>query len=141
MAEPKTVRNTADVTSYLDAVADPQRRSDAVATCELIREVTGAEPAMWGSSIVGFGSYHYKYATGTEGDGPAVGLSARKAALTLYLSTGFDGREELLGRLGPHSIGKSCLYLKKLDAVDQAVLRDLVRAAFDELDGKTVSSI
>jgi hypothetical protein len=140
MAGPKTVRNTADVAGYLDAVADPRRRADAVAACALIREVTGAEPAMWGTGIVGFGEYHYKYASGQEGDWPAVGLSPRRTALTLYVSDGFDGRQDLLERLGPHTVGKSCLHLKKLDAVDQEVLRELVRAAFHEVNGKQISS-
>lgn len=140
MAEPKTVRNSADVDEYLNSVADPRRRADAIAACALIREVTGAEPAMWGTSIVGFGSYHYRYATGTEGDAAAVGLAPRKAALTLYLSDGFDSRRDLLARLGPHTVGKSCLHLKKLDAVDREVLRELVRAAFHEVNGKQISS-
>jgi hypothetical protein len=106
----------------------------------LISEVTGAEPAMWGTGIIGFGSYHYRYASGQEGDWPAVGLSPRKAALTLYLSSGFDGADELLGRLGPHSIGKSCLYLKRLSAIDQDVLRELVGDAFAHLDGRTLTT-
>lgn len=139
MAELKTTRNAASVTEFLDAVADPARRADAIAACALIREVTGAEPAMWGGSIVGFGTYHYRYASGQEGDWPAVGLSPRKAALTVYLSAGFDGAEDLLGRLGPHRIGKSCLYLKRLSAVDQDVLRELIGNAFAHLDGRTLT--
>ena len=140
MSGPKTVRNSADVAAYLESVAEPRRRADAIAACELIREVTGAEPAMWGTGIVGFGEYHYRYASGQEGDWPAVGLAPRKAALTLYLSDGFDNRQDLLARLGPHTVGKSCLYLKKLDAVDPVVLRELVRAAFHEVNGKQISS-
>jgi len=140
MTELKTSKNAASVTEFLDAVPDPERRADALAVCALIREATGAEPAMWGGSIVGFGAYRYKYASGRQGDWPAVGLSPRKAALTLYLSSGFDGAEELLGRLGPHSIGKSCLYLKRLSAIDQDVLRELVGNAFAHLDGKTLTS-
>ncbi len=94
---------------------------------------------MWGSIMVGFGAYHYKYASGQEGDWPAVGLAPRKAALTLYLSTGFDDAQDLLGRLGPHSIGKSCLYLKRPSEVDQDVLRELVGNAFAHLNGKTLT--
>ena len=94
---------------------------------------------MWGSSIVGFGSYHYRYATGREGDWPAVGLSPRKQALTLYISSGFDASAALLARLGPHTTGKSCLYLKRLSDVDEGVLRELVAAGFRDLDGKTVT--
>lgn len=140
MAELKTTKSAASVTDFLDAVADPERRADAVAVCALIRQVTGAEPTMWGSSIVGFGTYHYKYASGQEGDWPAVALSPRKTALTLYLSSGFDGAADLLGRLGPHSMGKSCLYLKRLSAVDQDVLRELVGQAFAHLDGQTLTN-
>jgi hypothetical protein len=140
MAELKTTKNVASVTDFLDAVADPERKADAIAVCALIQEVTGAEPAMWGGSIVGFGAYRYKYSSGREGDWPAVGLSPRKTALTVYLSAGFDGADDLLGRLGPHSIGKSCLYLKRLSAVDQDVLRELIGNAFAHLDGKTVTN-
>jgi hypothetical protein len=140
MAEPKTTRGERSVAEFLAAVADPRRRADAEAACALMTEATGTEPAMWGTSIVGFGTYHYRYATGREGDWPAVGLSPRKQALTIYLSAGFDAYEELLGRLGPHSTGKSCLYVKRLADVDQAVLRELVAAGFRHLDGRTVTS-
>ena len=140
MAELKTTKNAASVTDFLDAVADPKRKADAIAACALMSEVTGAEPTMWGTNIIGFGTYHYKYASGQEGDWPAVGLSPRKAALTLYLSVGFDGAEALLGRLGPHSMGKSCLYLKRLSAVDEDVLRELVGNAFAHIDGRTLTS-
>jgi hypothetical protein len=140
MAELKTTKNAASVTEFLDGVADPKRRADAVTVCALIREVTGAEPVMWGSGIVGFGAYHYTYASGQSGDWPAVGLSPRKTALTLYLSAGFDGADELLARLGPHSIGKSCLYLKRLSEIDRDVLRELVGNAFTHLDGKTLTN-
>ena len=140
MAELKTKRTAESAAEFLDAVADPRRRADAMAACALIGEVTGAQPAMWGSSIVGFGTYHYRYASGQEGDWPAVGLSPRKAALTLYLATGFAGAEDLLARLGPHTLGKSCLHLKRLSDVDEQVLRELVGAAFRQLDGRTITS-
>jgi hypothetical protein len=140
MAELKTKKGDGSVAEFLAAVADPRRRADAEAACALMTEATGAEPAMWGTSIVGFGTYHYRYATGREGDWPAVGLSPRKQALTIYLSAGFDAYEELLGRLGPHSTGKSCLYVKRLADVDQGVLRELVAAGFRHLDGRTVTS-
>src|SRR3569623_2474328 len=112
MAESKTRPQAAGVAGFLAGGADPRRRADAQAVGALMAEVTGAEPVMWGSSSGGFGTYHYRYASGREGDWPPVGLSPRKAALTLYLSTGVDGAGELLGRLGPHEVGKSCLYLK-----------------------------
>jgi len=139
MAEPKTVKNQQRRSEFLAAVPDPRRRADAEAACALMAEVTGADPVMWGSSIVGFGSYHYRYASGTEGDAPAIGLSPRKQALTLYISGGFDGYDELLDRLGSHSTGKSCLYLKRLADVDEQVLRTLLTDAFKHLDGRTLS--
>jgi hypothetical protein len=140
VSEPKTTRNRASVAEFLASVADPKRRADAEAVTALMAEVTGAEPTMWGTGIVGFGSYHYRYASGREGDWPAVGLSPRKASLTVYLSTGFDGYDDLLARLGPHSTGRSCLYIKRLADVDEAVLRELVETGFRQLDGATITS-
>lgn len=140
MAEPKTTRSDASVPAFLDAVADPRRREDALQLCELMTEETGEAPAMWGTAIVGFGAYTYRYATGREGDWPAVGFSPRKQALTLYLSQEFDGYAELLARLGPHSTSRACLYLKRLSDVDVDVLRQLVRDSFTHLNGGTVIS-
>jgi hypothetical protein len=134
----KTVRNSADVAAFLESVADPRRRADAIRVCEIFREVTGVEPEMWGTSIVGFGAYHLTYASGQQADWPAAGFAPRKAALTLYLD--FDGTQDLLARLGPHTTSKACLYVKKLDAIDLDVLRDLVRVSFEASNGKTVSS-
>ena len=139
MAEAKTTRNDEGVAEFLAGVADPRRRADAQAACALMAEVTGEAATMWGPSIIGFGSYHYRYASGREGDGFAVGLSPRKQALTLYLSAGFDGADELLARLGPHTVGQSCLYLKRLADVDESVLRELVADAFRRLNGTTAS--
>jgi hypothetical protein len=140
MAEPKTTRNDGDVAAFLAAVADPKRRADAEAVCALMTEATGAEPAMWGPAIVGFGVYHYKYASGRSGDWPAVGMSPRKQALTLYISAGFDGYQDLLSRLGPHTTGKSCLYLKRLADVNHDVLKSLVAEGFRHLDGQTLTT-
>ncbi|WP_306213114.1 DUF1801 domain-containing protein [Actinoplanes sp. RD1] len=140
MAEPKTTPNDASVAAFLAAVADPRRRADATAVCALMSEATGEPATMWGSSIVGFGRYHYRYASGREGEWPAVALSPRKQALTLYVSPDFAGHDELLARLGPHSVGKSCLHLKRLADIDEHVLRELVTAAFHHLDGRTLTS-
>jgi hypothetical protein len=121
-------------TAFVQAVADERRRHDAEVLLDLMARVTGEAPVLWGS-IVGFGSYHYRYATGREGDAPVVGFSPRKAATTVYLLDGFEGREELLERLGPHSIGRSCLYLKRVEGergVDLAVLEELVRRSYVE---------
>jgi hypothetical protein len=140
VAEPKTQKNAANVADFLAAVADPGRRADAEAVTALMTEVTGATPTMWGTGIVGFGSYRYRYGSGREGEWPAVGLSPRKASLTVYLSAGFDGYDDLLARLGPHSTGRSCLYIKRLSDVDEGVLRELVAGGFRQLDGTTVTT-
>ena len=138
--EPKTTPTQASVPDFLARVADPQRRADAEEVCDLMREVTGAEPVMWGPSIIGFGIYHYKYESGREGDWPAVGLSPRKQNLTVYVSEGFDEHGHLLDRLGRHTTGKSCLYVRRLSDVDADVLRALIRAGFEHLNGRTVTS-
>jgi hypothetical protein len=140
MSEPKTAPTGVSAAEFLGTVADDRRRADATEACELISAVTGAAPVMWGHSIVGFGTYHYRYATGREGDWPAIGLSPRKTALVLYVSTGFDGAQDVLARLGPHKTGKACLYLKRLADVDSGALRELVGSAFREVDGKTITS-
>ena len=126
MAEMKTQKNNASVEDFLNGVTDEKRREDSFGVLELMREVTGEEPAMWGTSIVGFGSYHYKYASGREGDWPLAGFSPRKRDLSLYIMAGFERYPELMSSLGKHKTGKSCLYIKRLDDVDQAVLKELV---------------
>ncbi|GAA0662123.1 hypothetical protein GCM10010193_11690 [Kitasatospora atroaurantiaca] len=140
MAEPKTKPSAASAEEFLAEVTDERRRTDAQALCALMAEATGAPPVMWGGSIVGFGTYHYRYASGREGDWPPVGLAPRKQALTVYLAEGFDRHGELLARLGPVTTGKGCLYIKRLDAVDQAALRELITLAFESLNGRTISS-
>jgi len=127
MADLKTKPNDADVTAFLNSVADEQKRQDSFAVLELMKQVTGEDPKMWGPSIVGFGSYHYKYKTGWEGDYLLTGFSPRKQNLTLYIMAGFDQYDALMSRLGKYKTGKSCLYLKKLADVDEAVLRELVK--------------
>jgi hypothetical protein len=127
--EPKTRATSDSVEEFLAAVADERRRRDALAVCALMAEVTGEPPRMWGPSMVGFGQHHYRYASGHEGDTFLVGFAPRRTALTVYLMDGFDGREELLARLGKHSTGKACLYIKRLDDVDVDVLRELVAAS------------
>jgi hypothetical protein len=130
MAENKTKPTAADVDAFLDAVESDRRREEARTVLALMGEVTGEEPTMWGPSMVGFGSVHYRYESGREGDTFAAGFSPRKSALTVYLNDGFEGRQELLDRLGPHTTGASCLYLKRLDAVDLDVLRELVASSY-----------
>jgi uncharacterized protein DUF1801 len=138
MSAPKTVPNKESVEGFIASVADERRRADAVQLCELMAKATGAEPVMWGSAIVGFGSYHYRYATGREGDSPAVGFSPRKQALTLYLPQGFEPHAAALAKLGPHTTSKGCLYLKRLSDVDKPTLRKMIQSEFKMNDGKTI---
>lgn len=129
MAESQTVPTGSSVDEFLAAIPDERRRRDAVAVRELMTTVTGQPGVMWGAAVVGFGHRRLTYASGRTVDWFTVGLSPRKQAITLYLTDGFDGLEELLARLGPHSVGKSCLYVKRVDDVDAGVLRDLIGAA------------
>jgi hypothetical protein len=129
MTDLKTKPTDQEVDSFLDGLADERQREDCRRVAELMREVTGAEPRMWGENIVGFGHHHYRYATGREGDWFLTGFSPRKQNLTLYLSYGFEDDAALLERLGKHKIGKACLYLKRLDDADQVVLRELIQRA------------
>ena len=133
MSQLKTTQNEADVNAFLDTVENPRRRADARQVLDLIQAVTGEPPKMWGSSIVGFGSYHYRYASGREGDWPVVGFSPRKQNLVIYIMPGFSDYGELLGKLGKFRTGKSCLYVNKLDDVDLALLEELVRVSVAEM--------
>lgn len=126
MSDLKTKPTAASVNAFIEAIDDERKREDARTIAEMMAEVTGAPPKMWGSSIVGFGSYHYRYASGREGDFMETGFSPRKRALTLYIMAGFSDYEGLLARLGKFSIGKSCLYIKRLADVDETVLRELL---------------
>lgn len=126
MSELKTQKNDMNVAEFLAGVEPARRREDAQAVCALMQEITGDEPAMWGSSIVGFGAYTYQYASGRTGEWMLVGFSPRKQNLTLYIMAGFEHYEELLAKLGKHKTGKSCLYINKLADVDMDVLKELV---------------
>jgi len=134
MAEMKTQRNKGDVEAFLNDVADERKRRDSFKILDLMKDVTESEPEMWGDSIVGFGSYHYKYASGREGDWFLAGFSPRKQDLTLYIMSGFEGYEQLLGKLGKHKTGKSCLYIKKLEDIDLGVLRELVSRSVGHME-------
>lgn len=133
MSEPKTKPTGESVTAFLDRVEDDRKREDAYAVMELMREVTGEEPQMWGDSIVGFGSYRYRYASGREGDWPLTGFSPRKQNLTLYINSGFEEYDDLMQQLGKHKTGKSCLYIKRLSDLDLDVLRQLVRESVQHM--------
>ena len=130
MAEQKTKPTGASVRAFLDGIDDDVRRRDAKAMVQLLREVTGLKPKLWGPSIVGFGSVDYTYESGHSGTTAIIGFAPRKANTVVYLLDGFDGREDLLGRLGPHKLGKGCLYLARLDRVDLDVLRALLAESF-----------
>lgn len=123
----KTQKNDASVEAFLESVDPEKRREDSKAILKMMREVTGDEPSMWGASIIGFGSYRYKYADGRENAWFQTGFSPRKQNLTLYIMPGFDRYKDLLARLGKYKNGKSCLYINKLEDVDFDVLRELVK--------------
>ena len=126
MAKNKTVATDTPVEDFIDVVEDDQRRRDSRDMIALMRKLTGDEPRLWGSSLVGFGTYHYRYASGREGDFFLTGFSPRKSAFTIYIMPGFERYAELLEKLGPHRTGKSCLYLKNLQVVDRAVLEEII---------------
>jgi Domain of unknown function (DU1801) len=127
----QTVHRGGDVQPFLTSVPDDRRRQDAQRLVELLGEVTGQPPVMWGASIIGFGARHYRYDSGREGDTAAVGFSPRKAHTVVYLPSGLEHDQDLLARLGRHSTGKGCLYLKRVDQVDQAVLKELLARSYD----------
>ncbi|MXY48370.1 MAG: DUF1801 domain-containing protein [Gemmatimonadetes bacterium] len=133
MSDIKTRPTDASVDAFIDAVDHPRRREDARTLMDLMQRVTGEEPVMWGPSIVGYGSYHYRYASGQEADWPVVGFSPRKQNLSIYIMTGFEASDALLSHLGKHKTGKSCLYVNKLADVDLDVLESLVRASVAEM--------
>jgi hypothetical protein len=126
MADNKTKPTKLTVPAFIEALKDDTRRTDAKALVKLMQSATGQKPKMWGPSIIGFGSYHYTYESGREGDMPLAGFSPRKAATVVYGMTGFHESEALLARLGKHTTGGGCLYIKKLADVDQNVLQALV---------------
>ena len=125
MPENTTRPESTDIGAFLDGV-EPKRRDDTRLLCALFAEVTGQPPVVWGTSMIGFGSYHYRYASGREGDTFLTGFAPRKQNLTLYITDGFERHAERLARLGPHTLGKGCLYIKVLRDVDLAVLREIV---------------
>jgi hypothetical protein len=126
MAELKTKATKQSVAAFLKTIPDEQKREDAANVIELMRAATKEEPVMWGTSIIGFGTYRYKYESGREGDWPIVGLSPRKQNLTLYIMPGFSEYEGLLAKLGPHTTGASCLYIKRLSDIHLPTLKTLI---------------
>lgn len=133
MVELKTKKNKQSVSEFIDAVPDETKRDDSRVIVKMMEKASGSPPAMWGDSIVGFGEYHYHYASGREANWMLVGFSPRKQNLTLYIMPGFDHYEDLLSRLGKYKTGKSCLYINKLADVDQYVLRELIEKSVDHM--------
>ena len=138
MAELKTKATNESVTGFLNKVSDKGRRDDCFVVLEIMKDVTGEEPKMWGPSIVGFGRYHYKYESGREGEWMITGFSPRKTDLTLYIMPGVDAFPDLMKRLGKFKTGKSCLYIKKLEDVDTGVLRQLVKQSVKKMAGTRI---
>ncbi len=132
-SEAKTRPTKVSVQSFVDGLDDERRRREAKTLISMMRKLTGEKPVMWGPSIVGFGRYHYKYASGREGDAPRAGFSPRKAALTVYCVPGFGAQSALLRRLGPHTTSVSCLYIRKLEDVDLDVLREIVERSVTQM--------
>lgn len=126
MAELKTKATKASVVKFIKGIKDEQVRNDCIKIIDIMKKATKSEPKMWGTSIVGFGTYHYKYASGHEGEWFLAGFSPRKQNLTLYIMSGFDEYDSLMRKLGKHATGKSCLYIKRLEDVDMKVLKELV---------------
>ena len=139
MAEQKTKPTNQSVKEFLNKIPEPERRADCFAVAKIMEEITGEKPTMWGPSIVGFGSYRYKYASGREGDWPMMGFSPRKKDLTLFIMMGFEKHAELMEKLGKHSHSKSCLYIKRLSDVHIPTLKKLIKIGLKELKEYTKS--
>jgi hypothetical protein len=137
MRENKTKAGSLNVGAYIDALTDPTRKSDAKELVQLMQHASGEKPRMWGPSIVGFGSYHYRYDSGREGDMPLISFSPRKAAMVLYSMLAQSESKSLLTKLGRHTTGKGCLYIKKLADVDRTVLETLIKNAVEHYRART----
>ena len=136
MSDLKTRKNDSKVIDFINGVEDKQKRRDCHEVIQIMKEVTGKEPEMWGNSIVGFGSYHYKYESGREGDWFLTGFSPRKEILSLYIMAGFSQYESLLTDLGKHKTGKSCLYIKRLQDVNLDILREMISSSVQMIEKK-----
>lgn len=131
--ELKTKVNDASVIDFLNKIEDDRKREESFQLLDLLSKITGEEPKMWGGSIIGFGSYHYKYASGQEGDWMKIGFSPRKQKMSIYIMSGFDKLQNHLEKLGKHKIGKGCLYVNKLTDIDINILEKLVLESFHHL--------
>lgn len=136
MAELKTKVNNNSVTEFLNSLENEKKRYDSFKILELMQDIIGEEPKMWGNSIIGFGNYHYVYESGREGDWPIVGFSPRKNNLSIYIMAGFSQYDELMSRLGKYKTGKSCLYIQKLEDIEQGVLKELIKQSVNYISSK-----
>ncbi len=136
MSANKTRPNNASVISFLDKVEDQVQKRDSYTLIDILKEITGEEPVIWGSSIIGFGSYHYKYDSGREGDMMLTGFSPRKQNLSLFIMAGFTKYEKLMQKLGKYKTGKSCLYIKRLSDINMDVLTELIKASYNHHNNK-----
>lgn len=130
-AKNKTAKNDASVADYIAGIAKEDRREDIQTLNDMMAEMTGWEPKMWGKTIVGFGAYHYKYDSGREGDSLRLGYSSRAQSITIYIMPGYEKFSDELSRLGKHKLGKSCLYIKRLSDVDEDVLKEIMQKGLD----------
>lgn len=135
-SENKTKPTKTSVKKFLNSIEDKTKRADSFKILEMMKSITKEEPVMWGPSIVGFGKYHYKYASGREGDMPLAGFSPRKQNLTLYIMSGSKENKDLLKKLGKHKTGASCLYIKKLENVDTKVLKEMIKRSYSYMKKK-----
>ena len=135
MAQNKTVETNASVAAYFKKIKDSQRKADCESLARLMSEISGFESKLWGTAIVGFGSYHYKYESGHEGDAPLVGFSPRKSEFALYIAN-FEGKEELLKQFGKHKTAKACVYIKKMEDINESILKKLVTGAVKYMKAK-----
>jgi hypothetical protein len=135
----KTQATRASVAEFLDRATSGERRADCAELVRMMRAATGAKAVLWGSNIVGFGLYRYEYANGRTGDWPIIGFSPRKTDLTLYIMAGYSELGPLLARLGPHKIGKSCLYVKSLGSLDRQALEELLAAGVQSMSAKRIA--
>jgi hypothetical protein len=133
MARNKTTETENSIIDFINTAPDEAKRKDAFELLEIMQEVTGFEPKMWGSGIIGYGKYHYRYESGHEGDAPLAGFSPRKDAISLYLTSSFEDKQELLSKFGKHKAGKGCIYIKKLTDIDLEILKSMISASVKEI--------
>lgn len=136
MSDLKTKRTDASVQEYLDAIEDSRRKKDCLAIHKMMQRISGCKGSMWGDSMVGYGSYHYKYKSGREGDWFLAGFANRKQSISIYFMSGFSSYDDLLSKLGKHKTGKSCLYIKTMDDIDEKILEQMIRSSITFIQQK-----